>query len=189
MYLPTSWFLWESMAVVVRTSTDPAALAPVLRTAVAHADPAQAVYDIRTMQSVIATSTAEPRLNAALLGAFATLALLLASVGVAGVVSYGVARRTPELAVRLALGASPGHTVRLVMTGALTLCVTGILGGAIVAVALSRLLGGLLFGVSTLDPWTYLLSATALLTVSIVACWLPARRVARISPCLALRGD
>jgi putative ABC transport system permease protein len=189
MYLPTSWFLWDSMVIVVRTAGDPLALSPAIREAVRHFDPSQAIYDVRTMRNVVVASTAEPRLNAAVLGAFAALALLLAAVGVAGVVSYTVARRTPELAVRLALGASPGQAVRLAMASGIRTGTVGVMVGVVVARGLSALVSAVLFGVRGDDPWTYAASVTALLGVGMIACWIPARRATRINPSRALQGE
>jgi putative ABC transport system permease protein len=124
-----------------------------------------------------------------LLTSFAALALLLAGVGVAGVVAYAVVQRTPELAVRQALGASPRRAMQHVMQGGLPMCIVGIAAGAAGAWALGPLLSGVLFGIEAQDPATFVVTGAALLFVAIVACWLPARRATRIDPALALRAE
>jgi putative ABC transport system permease protein len=187
MYISTSWYLWPTMTLVVRTQTEPTSLAPAIRRAVARLDPHQPVSDFQTMRSVVAANAAEPRLNTVLVASFAGLALLLAVVGVAGVVGYSVGQRTRELAVRLALGASPGQAVRHVMGGGLAMCTFGILCGVGAALALGRALSSVLFGVDAHDPLTLLGTSAALLAAAALACWLPARRATRISPSLTLR--
>lgn len=141
---------------------------------------------MRTMRSVVAEHAAEPRLNAVLLTSFAALALLLAAVGV---VAYAVAQRTPELAVRQALGASPRQAMQHVMRGGLRMCLIGIIAGGAAALALGQTLSGVLFGISAQDPATFVATSLALLAIATVACWLPARRATRIDPALALRGE
>jgi putative ABC transport system permease protein len=189
MYFPFTRFLWPTMTLVVRAHGDPALLGRAVREAVLRVDPNQPVFDIRTMRSVVTASAAEPRLNAVLLTSFAAIALLLAGVGVAGVIAYSVTQRTPELAVRQALGASPRQAMQHVMRGGLTMCLAGIAAGAAGAWALGHLLSGLLFGVEAQDPVTFVLTGTVLLGIAAMACWLPARRATRIDPALALRGE
>jgi putative ABC transport system permease protein len=188
MYMPTSWFLWPTMRLTVRTRTEPLALAADVRRAVARLDPHQPVGAFQTMRDVVAANAAAPRLNAVLLAAFAGLALLLAAVGVAGVVGYAVGQRTRELAVRLALGASPGQAVRHVMRDGLRLCGLGILAGLAAALALGPALASVLYGVGAHDPATFLGIAVALSATAFAACWLPARRASRISPAVTLRN-
>lgn len=187
MYFPTSLFLWPTMTLVMRTDGDPTVLAQPLRAAVARVDAAQPIFDIRSMRTIVKTRLAEPRLNATLLAIFAALALMLAAVGVAGVMAFAVARRTSELAVRQALGASPGQAMRVVLSGGLKMCVAGIATGIVAALALGQVLAGLLFGVTPSDVPTLVLTAATLSAVAALACWLPARRATRISPTLALR--
>ena len=187
MYLPTSWYLMPTMTLVMRTDGDPALLAQPLRTAVARVDAAQPIFDIRSMRTIVGARLAGPRLNATLLAIFAGLALLLAAVGVAGVMAFAVARRTSELAVRQALGASPGQAVRVVLSGGVKMCIAGIATGIAGALMLGQVLAGLLFGVTAYDVSTLSATAVALFVVALVACWLPARRATRISPTLALR--
>lgn len=188
VYLSPRWILLPTMTLVVRTSADPAALAQPIRAAVARVDSRQPVADFQTMRTAVEGNAAEPQLNSALLASFAALALLLASVGVAGVVSYAVGQRTPEIAVRLALGSTPAQAVRLVMRAGLGLCAAGIAVGIFLALALGRAMSGVLYGVHPNDPLTLAAAAVALLVVALVACWLPARRASRISPSMALRA-
>jgi putative ABC transport system permease protein len=187
MYFPTSWYLLPTMTLVMRTGGDPALLAQPLRAAVARVDAAQPIFDIRSMRAIVGARLAGPRLNAALLAVFAGLALTLAAVGVAGVMAFAVARRTSELAVRQALGASPGQAMRVVLSGGMKMCAAGIVTGIAAALMLGQVLAGLLFGVTPYDVLTLSATAVALLFVAVVACWLPARRATRISPTLALR--
>jgi putative ABC transport system permease protein len=187
MYMSTSWYLLPTMTLAVRTTTEPATLVSAIRQAVLRLDPHQPVSGFQTMRSAIAANAAAPRLNTVLVASFAGLALVLAVVGVAGVVGYSVGQRTREIAVRLALGASPGQAVRHVMRGGLAVCVLGILCGIGAALALGRTLSSVLFGVAAHDPLTLLATTIALFAAAAVACWLPARRAARISPSLTLR--
>ena len=187
MYFPTSWYLWPTMTMVMRTDGDPTALTQPLRAAVARVDAAQPIFDIRSMRTIVRAQLAEPRLNAMLLAIFAALALALAGVGVAGVMAFAVARRTSELAVRQALGASPRQAMAVVLSGGLKMCVAGIAAGTVAALMLGQVLAGLLFGVTPYDVPTLAATGAAMFAVAAVACWLPARRATRISPTLALR--
>jgi putative ABC transport system permease protein len=187
MYISTSWLLLPTMTLVVRTRDDPVALVSSIRRSVMRLDPHQPVSDFQTMRSAVAGNAAAPRLNTVLVGSFAGLALLLAVVGIAGVVGYSVGLRTREIAVRLALGSSPAQAVRHVMRGGLVVCISGIFLGIVAALALGRTLSSVLFGVAAHDPSTFLATTVALLTAATLACWLPARRATRISPALTLR--
>jgi putative ABC transport system permease protein len=187
MYISPSWIILPTMTLVVRTSNDPAAIIPSIRKAALRLDPHQPVSDFQTMRSAVAANAAAPRLNTVLVASFAGLALVLAVVGVAGVIGYSVSQRTRELAVRLALGSSPGQAVRHVMRGGLPVCVLGILCGIGAALALGRVLSSVLFGVAARDPLTLLMAAIVLFAAAAFACWLPARRVTQIPPSLTLR--
>lgn len=187
MYMPTSWILTATMTLIVRSEGDPATLVAPIRAIAERVSPAQPLFDIRTMQSVISTSVAEPRVQTLVLLAFAGSSLLLAAFGVAGVMAYLVARRTPELAVRMALGASPRRLVRHVLGRGGALCFAGVALGSLLLLALSGVWGEI--AVDANLPVMLALCAALLLTVGMVACWLPARRVTRISPSLALRGE
>ena len=145
MYLPTSWTVVGTMTLVVRAANDPSTLTPVVRRVVARLDPDLPIFDVRTMDTQIGETMLPNRLNAGLLGVFAALALALGLVGVAGVIADTVARRRPELAIRMALGASTIRVVREVATEGIRLCFYGLLAGMIGAWALGRGMSALLF--------------------------------------------
>jgi len=187
MYIPTSWLLLPTMTLVVRTGQEPATLVPSIRQAVLRLDPHQPVSDFQTMRYAVAANAAAPRLNTILVASFAGLALVLAVVGIAGVVGYSVGQRTREIAVRLALGSSPAQAVRHVMRSGLDVCIGGILFGIVAALALGRTLSSVLYGVAGHDPLTLIATTVALFAATTLACWLPARRATRISPALTLR--
>ena len=147
IYMSTTWIVMPTMNLVVRTADDPEALPGVLRRVAARLSPDRPFFDLRTMSSVVAESVAQPRLQTFVVALFAGAGLLLAAVGVAGVVAYGVAQRTPELAVRAALGASPRRVLRHVLHGGLKLCVAGIAAGVLLAYAVGSGLQDLLYGV------------------------------------------
>ena len=140
VYLSTTWYLWPTMTLVVRTRNETAGLARSIRRTVSRLDPDQPVAEFQTMRNAVSANAAAPRLQAILLASFAGLALLLAVVGVAGVVGYSVGQRTREIAVRLALGSSPGGAVWQVLRGSLLMCVLGILFGIGAALAVGRAL-------------------------------------------------
>jgi predicted lysophospholipase L1 biosynthesis ABC-type transport system permease subunit len=187
MYMSPSWTILPTMTLVVRAHGDPAMLVRAVRQTVTRLDPEQPVSDFQTMGAAVAANAAAPRLHAILLASFAGLALVLAVVGIGGVVAFSVGQRTRELAVRLALGASPGQAVRHVMRGSLRMCAAGVLCGIVAALALGRALSSVLYGVGARDPLTLLATAAALFAAAVLACWLPARRASRISPSLTLR--
>jgi len=187
MYMSTNWYLWPTMALVVRTQGEPAGLARSIRRTVSRLDPDQPVAEFQTMRNAVSANAAAPRLQAILLSSFAGLALLLAVVGVAGVVGYSVGQRTREIAVRLALGSSPERAMWQVLRGSLLTCVLGIVLGIGAALAVGRGLSSVLYGVGAHDPLTFLVTAGALFVAAVVACWLPARRASRVSPNLVLR--
>jgi predicted permease len=195
-YLPmaqapeAAWrWLDRSMTLAVRSSAGPGAVAPVLRDAVAAVDRSLPVYDIATMDGRRNDSLASTRFSTMLLAVFGGLALLLAAVGVYGVISYGVTQRSQELGIRVALGAGRGRVVRLVVGQAATLTAVGLALGLAGAVVLSRLMGGLLFEVSPTDPPTLGAGIAVLAVVALVAALIPAYRASRSDPALALRAD
>lgn len=191
MYLPTTWLLTPTMTLVVRSQGDPAALMPAIRDAALRAAPAHPLFDLQAMHSVIGTRVAEPRVQTSVLFAFGVASLLLAAFGAAGVVAYLVANRTPELAVRMALGAAPARLVAQVVRSGVGLCLTGIALGALALTGLAQLrdrLAPMLGEVEGGDPLAMLAAAAAvLLAVGALACWVPARRVGAIAPNAALR--
>jgi putative ABC transport system permease protein len=189
IYLPLSQVSGRSLLVALRTAGDPLALATPLKHAVAVLDPALAVGQVATMEERLAASVARPRVNAVLLGGFAATALLLAMVGIYGVIAFTVVQRTKEVGVRMALGAQREDVLRLVLRTALAPVLAGTALGVVAAAAGSRLLRSLLFGVSTTDPVTFALVAALLLSVALLASYLPARRATRVDPVIALRSE
>jgi putative ABC transport system permease protein len=179
----------RAITLAVRTTSDPANLTAALRTAVKRVDPAQPLFDVRTMDRIVENNADTPRVQTALLTAFAVIALVLGAVGVAGVVAYTLERRMPELALRLALGATPVQEMSNAARGALTASAAGFVLGLLGAWGLSRYLFSLLYQVQPNDPSTFAIVGVALATVSILACWLPARRASRIEPALALKEE
>ena len=187
MYLPTLAVGWPNL--VVRTSGDPLATTAAIRAAVQSIDKDQPLANVRSMEQILATTVAEPRFRTMLLSVFAMLALALAGVGIYGVISYSVARRTHEIGIRMALGARPNDTIRLVVGQGMTLAVIGVVIGLVGAFALTRLLSTLLFGISATDPFTFAGIALLLTGVAAVACYIPARRATRVDPMQALRCE
>jgi predicted lysophospholipase L1 biosynthesis ABC-type transport system permease subunit len=174
--------------LVVRTIGDPRALVETIRTLVRAQDRMLTLDDVRTMEDRVSTSVARPRMYAVLLGGFALTALVIAAVGLFGVLSYSVAQRTREIGVRSALGASRGQIVRLVVRQGVTMAAWGTALGLGASLGLARYLQSLLYGVTATDGASYLAVLTALLVAAAVACALPARRAAAVDPVKALRG-
>jgi putative ABC transport system permease protein len=187
MYVPMDQSPTTFVSLVVRGALDAEALGRAVTYAVHEVDPNQAVTDQRTLEQIKRESSASSRLRTTLLGIFAGLALLLAAIGIYGVISYTVAQRTHELGVRAALGASAGNLQRLVLSNGLLLTGIGLVLGAAGAIGLTRLLSTLLFGVGARDPWTLGASGVILAVVAAAACYVPARRAARLDPLAALR--
>ena len=175
--------------LVVRSSTDPAALVPAIREVVRGLDSDQPVTEAATMTQIVSEALGGPRFAARVFGAFAVVALLLAALGLYGLLAYAVSRRTREIGVRMAVGASPGNVRRLVLREGLGLTVAGIVLGLFAAAAGARLLGTLLYEVRPSDPVTFAAVPILLLGVAGLACLLPARRATRVDPIVALRTD
>ncbi len=188
-YLPFYQSPRPAMSLVVRTTMDPAQLAGPIRGEVRQVDPNQAVSDVRTMERLVADSVAPKRISALLLGIFAAIAVLLAAVGLYGVISYTVAQRTREIGIRMALGAGGGDVLAMVVKQALALGGLGMAIGLGGAALLTRAMKGLLFGISAVDPLTFAAVPAALALVVLAACYLPARRATRIDPVTALRYE
>ena len=179
-------FLW--LYAMVRASGDPTPLLASLRSIVPDVNPTLTAANIRLVEDVIASSAAEPRFNMLLVSGFAVLALLLAAVGISGVIAYSVAQRTHEIGVRMALGAATRDVIALVLRDGLVMAVTGVGVGLAGAAAVTRLLQTMLFGVGVRDPVTFAAGAMLLLMVALLACYLPARRALRVDPMTALRA-
>jgi putative ABC transport system permease protein len=177
------------LTLIVRTAAAPILASDQMRDALRAVDPEVPLYDVRTMDQVVSDSVSRPRFAALLLGVFAAVALLLAAVGVFGMISVVVGQRTPEFGVRLALGATPRDLARLVLLFSLRLAAAGLLIGIPCAMAFSQLLGGLLYGVTALDPVPYAIAAAGLAMIGSAAALIPARRAARIDPLAALRAE
>jgi putative ABC transport system permease protein len=178
------------MSLVVRSrAQDPAALAATVRSRVAQLDPALPFYNTRTMDDVFYTALAQPRFSATVLGLFAALALVLAAVGVYGVLAYSISRRTREMAIRVALGAQRQDVLRLVLGQGMKMTLVGAAIGLVGAFAVTRLLESQLYGVSTLDPLPFISTTLALGVTALLACYIPARRAARVDPIQALRHE
>jgi putative ABC transport system permease protein len=174
-------------ALVVRTRLAPAALAHAVEEAVHRVDPDQAISDVASMEQVVAQSVARPRLEAVLLAIFAVLALLLAAIGLYGVLAYSVTQRTREIGIRMALGANASQLVRGVVRDGLVLILAGMAAGLAGALALTRLLESLLYDVKPADPLTLIGVCGLLLAVGLCASWAPARRVVTLDPARSLR--
>ena len=174
---------------VVRTNADPHAMVAAIRQVMAEQDPTLPLYGIHTLEEVLAESIAPQRVNAGLFGLFAALGLLLAATGIYGVMSYTVAQRTPEIGIRMALGAQQRDVRQMVIRQGMKLALAGIAFGLAAAFGLMRLMSGLLFGVQAADPLTYLTIVLLLTVTALVACWIPARRATRVDPMVALRTE
>lgn len=178
---------YPSMSLVVRTAGDPEALARAVVGEIRAVDKDQPVSEVRTMENWLADSTARARFGTLLLGAFACAALVLAAVGIYGVISYSVAQRTNEIGVRMALGAQARDVLGMVIGQGMKLVLAGVGLGLVCALALTRLMASLLYGVGAADPQTFAATALLFTAVALVACFIPARRATRVNPLTALR--
>jgi putative ABC transport system permease protein len=188
-YWPYPELAYSSMTFVIRTDSEPLALTEAIRREVLAMDKDQPLSDIRTMEQLLSDSVARARFSATLLGIFSGLALLLAAVGIFGVMSYAVSERTHEIGVRMALGAQTSHVLSLVVRQGMTLVLIGVGTGLAAAFALTRVLASLLYGVSATDPLTFSAIALLLASVALLACYLPAHRATKVDPMLALRYE
>jgi putative ABC transport system permease protein len=186
IYVPNAQGRWNLMGLVIRTAGDPAAFATTLRHEVQALDKDQPIYNVRTMDDVVANSLGTRRVSMQLFTVFAIAALLLAAVGIYGVMAYSVTQRTQEIGIRMALGAQRSDVLRLVVRQGMILAAIGVVAGLIGAFGLTRVMASLLFNVRPDDPTTYLAISFLLIVVAFLACYLPARRAAKLDPVIAL---
>jgi predicted permease len=189
VYRPYSQWVRRETMLVVRTSTDPTAIVAGIRQEVAKLDPELPLSDVSTIRQAIDRSLVTVRLTNSLLAGFAATALLLALTGIYGVMSLNVANRRNEFGIRLALGAQTGNLLRLLLGQGLKLAAVGVALGLLAAIGFTRLLQGLLFGISASDPRTFAAIALLLVGVALLACWIPARRATKVDPLEALRSE
>ena len=189
IYIPLGQEYQRGMTLLVRTEGDPLSVAPGVRSVMQQLDKSLPLYEVKTMRSHVRAALAVDRMIAVLLGVFGGAALLLAGVGVYGVMSYAVAQRTREIGIRMALGAKPRDVLRLVVGQGMTLILVGGALGLALAFALSRVVSGLLFNLSATDPLTFAGVTLLLAAAALLACYLPARRAARVDPMIALRHE
>ncbi len=176
-------------AVVLRTEGDPATIMGPVRHAIAQLDPNIVIYSVSTMNEVVAHTLAARRTLMVLLAVFAALALVLACIGIYGVIAYLVGQRTHEIGVRMSLGAERRHILLLILGQGLRMATAGVVVGLLLALSLTRLMSSQLFGISDHDPLTFVVVSLVLIAVALIACWLPARRAMRVDPSVALRSQ
>jgi putative ABC transport system permease protein len=194
LYIPAFQPLFDdgsvpALYVAVRTATDPLQLAPAMRGEVSAIDSDQPVYSLMTMDQRISDSIAPRRFNMFILGLFAGLALILAAIGIYGIMAFSVVQRTREIGVRMALGASTQDVLKLVMRNGFKLALIGIVVGLLAAFAATRVLASLLYDVSATDPVIFLIDAVLLAIAALLACYIPARRATKVDPLVALRYE
>jgi predicted permease len=180
---------WSGTGVLVRFAGDPQAVTTAIRSSLRNMSSDQVMYEVQTMEEVIADTLAERRFSMIVLGVFAALALGLASMGIYGVISYLVGQRTREIGIRIALGAKRGDMLRMVLGEGMKMAVIGVGVGLIASLGLTRLMANMLFGVKATDPLTFAVLALILVAVALVACYLPARRAMQVDPIVALRYE
>jgi putative ABC transport system permease protein len=188
-YTPYTQQTFSHMTLVVRSKGDPTTLSAAIRSEVLNLDKEQPVSSIRTLEQNFAASLAQQQFAMVLLGVFAAVALVLAAVGIYGVLSYAVTQRTHELGIRMALGASRRDVLKLVVGKGMLLTLIGVAGGVLAAFGLTRLMSGLLFGVTATDSATFISVGGGLLVVALLACLIPARRATKVDPLVALRYE
>ena len=177
------------MTLLVKSSKEPGPLSAAIRQVVASIDKEQPVFGIATMQDVVDASVSEPRTTLILLGLFSGLALVLAAIGIYGVISYSVGQREKELGIRIALGAKRGDVLRLVLAQGGKIALAGIVAGMAASLGLTQLMAKLLYSVSAFDPVTFSAAALGLALIAMAACYIPARRSLGVDPLIALRQE
>ena len=188
-YEPYTQQTFSYMTLVVRTTGDPANLSAAIRSEILKLDKDQPAGNVKTLSEFFSTSIAQQRFAMVLLGVFAAVALVLAAVGIYGVLSYAVTQRTHEIGIRMALGAGRRDVLRLVVGQGMLLTMIGVAGGVVAAFALTRLMASLLFGVTATDTVTFFTVASVLVAVALLACYIPARRATKVDPLVALRYE
>lgn len=189
VYLPFRQSVSGAMNLIVKSAADPAALTSAIRSAVASIDKDQPISAIATMQQLVNDSVSTRRVTLILLGIFSALALVLAAIGIYGVISYSVAQRTHEIGIRMALGADGGGVLRMILAQGAKIAGAGVIIGLAASLGLTRLMANLLFSVSAADPLTFAAVAIVLVGVAMLACYIPARRALRVDPIIALRYE
>jgi putative ABC transport system permease protein len=189
MYVPYAMDPYSGMSIVARTPGEPAALSAAVRQTVASIDATLPAFALTPLTDVVSDSVAPRRFSMLLLALFACIALFLAAVGLYGVVAYTVSLRTQEIGLRMAIGASRANVLQLVVGGGMKLALAGVVLGVAGALALSRLVETMLYGVTPFDPASYTATALVLLAVAALACYVPARRAMRVDPIVALRQE
>jgi putative ABC transport system permease protein len=195
LYYPLAWRTGPArprvvvMDIVARTEGSPETLVPFIRQRVRELDSEIPLANVRTMDEWVSLSAAQPRLNARLLALFATMALLIAAIGIYAVLAYSVTQRTREIGLRIALGAQPGSVLRLVVSEGMKVALIGIGAGLVAALAVGRALSSIVYGVPVRDPATFIAVAIVLSVVALAACFMPARRAAKVDPMVALRYE
>jgi putative ABC transport system permease protein len=189
IYLPHAQLPFGSATVVVRTGHEPLGVVKAIRAEVGALDPELPVADVQTLDDYLTASVAQPQFNARLLAIFGAVAMILTAIGLYGVMAYSVAERTRELGIRRALGAQVGDLLGLVIRQGMKLVLAGVVVGMGGALALTHLIRGLLFGITPTDPWTFVSSGLLVSVVTLLACWVPARRATKVDPIIALRCE
>jgi predicted permease len=189
VYWPMAQLPWSQVTLLVRSQSNGSAIVSAVRSKIAEADPTLPVSGVASMEQIVATSVAQPRLIMQLVGIFAGLALVLAAVGIYGVMAYSVSSRKQEMGIRVALGARPVEILRLVVGQGMRLTLVGVALGIAASLALTRLLATLLFNVHATDPLIFSGAALVLITTALFACYLPARRATRVDPIEVLRYE
>lgn len=180
---------WSPDTLIVRTKGDPTALPPAARRIIASVDPQQPISELRTMDEIVDLNVADRQQQMTLLGTFAALALVLASIGLYGVLSYSVTQRSREIGLRMALGATASSVIRMIVARGLALTATGLVIGLVAAWLATRTMKNILYGVAATDPVTFASVAALLAIIALIACWAPARRASRVDPITVLREE
>jgi putative ABC transport system permease protein len=189
IYAAYAQFPFSGMGVVVRTVAEPTAITPAVRGEVTALDPALPISGLKTVEQIVYERTTPKRIMTAMMGVFAVFALLMAGAGIYAVMAYAVSRRTHEIGVRLALGARPSDILRMITRQGMKLTLAGLAFGLAGAFALTRVMSGILYGVSAADPLTFAMVSLLFIGVALLACWIPARRATKVDPMIALRCE